>query len=82
MHLWSYFGALWLYVGPKLTPNGSILTLFELKCNFLTQLVHVSSKHIYMVLNTCNHAPMVIFWASWLYLRSKIDTKKVNFDTF
>ena len=56
------FWALWVYIGSKLTQKGSILTLFELKYNFLTQLFHISSKHFYMVLYTYNHAPTVIFW--------------------
>ena len=70
------------FMGPKLTQKGSILMLFKPKCNFFTQLVHISSKYIYMVFYTCIHTPMVTVWGFWLYLSCKIESRRVNFDTF
>ena len=50
------------HLGPKLTQKGSILILYGPKCKYCAEIVHISSKHIYVVLYTCNNKPMIIFW--------------------
>ena len=80
IHLWSFFWAYWLYLGPKLTQKGQ----FQPSLNRNAIFSHNLSKyHQNTFIGFCILVIMhlwLFFGASWFYFRSKIVPKRVNFD--
>ena len=74
-HLWSFFGASWLYLGPKLAEMWSNLTYICTTVQFCTFTVHLLSKNIYIAFLPLMRPKWSLYRLSWLYLGPKLTQK-------